>query len=97
MISARQRAAPEPRACAAGIAGPRGTRALARCGWAPPGAAGSVAPGRERVPSTPAARARRPAARRERGSRRHDFPNGTLGVVSVEIVKRYPGFTLDVR
>ncbi len=36
---------------------------------APPGAAGSVARGRERIPSTPAARARRPAARGERGSR----------------------------
>src|SRR3989454_13498 len=40
---------------APGIAGPRGTRPLPRCGWAPPGRAGSVAGWRERVPSTPGA------------------------------------------
>src|SRR2546426_810250 len=38
------------RARAAGIAGPRGTRALPRRGWAPSGDAGSVAGGRERTP-----------------------------------------------
>src|SRR5712691_4776753 len=53
-----------PTGTRAGIAGPRGMRALPRCGWAPSGDAGSVARERERVPSTPAARSRRPAARR---------------------------------
>jgi hypothetical protein len=38
-----------------GSAGPRGARALAPCGRAPPGHAGSVAAGRERIPSHPAA------------------------------------------
>ena len=37
-------------------AGPRGARALTRCGWAPPAHAGSVAAGRGRIPSHPAAR-----------------------------------------
>src|SRR2546426_2359374 len=35
---------------APGLAGPRGTRPLPRCGWAPPGRARSVAGWRERTP-----------------------------------------------
>src|SRR5207245_8896991 len=42
---------------AAGIEGPRGTRPLPRCGWAPSDGAASVASWRERAPSTPAAHA----------------------------------------
>src|SRR5712664_492520 len=81
MSSARQRAAP----------GPTGTRGRDRgttrhAGAAPlrlgsTGGRGVRCPrGRERIPSTPAARARRPAARPERGSRYHDSPGGTLAV-----------------
>src|SRR5436309_12848014 len=35
---------------AAGIAGPRGTRPVPRCGWAPTGRAQSATPGWERIP-----------------------------------------------
>src|SRR5947207_1027081 len=40
---------------APGVAGPRGTRSLLRCGWAPPRSAGPAVSWRERVPSTPGA------------------------------------------
>src|SRR5438046_3877287 len=45
--------------------------------WAPPGHAGSGAREQERVPSTPAARARRPRRRALAGAS-HDVEGGTL-------------------
>src|SRR5439155_20864754 len=50
------------RAGAPGIAGPRGTRPLLRCGWGHLGDAGSVASWRERVPSVPGVPSRRQPA-----------------------------------
>jgi len=53
-----------------------------RCGWAPPGPAGSVASWWERVPSTPGARARRRRPRAPAAPAQSNPGGGSAGAVA---------------
>src|SRR3972149_4340570 len=60
VLAGELRARRSRQARATGVVGPRGTRPLPGGGWAPSGRARSAIAGRERVATTPVARACRP-------------------------------------